>query len=506
MIVALIRALSRSIATAIRNDPEVRRMIAAHPRGWKFIAGRFDPAAPYGLRLTFGAAVSLAFLVLFLGVVEDLLSKDPLVEADLRIISLVQMFRAEPFDSVMLFFTYLGNWQVVALGLLLLATWLAFYRRWRWLAATFVSISLGEAFVWVFKTVFQRSRPDLANALVPAHGASFPSGHTFVAFAFYGLAAWFLIVSVRSRLARVLIAAVALAGALTIGFSRIYLGVHWPSDVLASYVLGSSWLTITITFLSILDSGTAGRISYGRGAAGRALAVGLVLIWAAGVATFYETHPLQRRTPTEPATVDIAEGNLPQGLFAAAPRFSEDIIGRPMEPVNVILVGSENDVAKAFAGAGWQPTDRITLANSWQLLVAELFNRPDPTAPGAPSFWRGNPNRWGFERPTQSNSARERRHIHVWNTPFRVGVIPVWIGTVHRDVSPKTSFGFSLPVHSIDPAVDRERANLLSEFEKGSCVRQIRQAAVNEPMMGQSAAGSGFFTDGMALIVNLACN
>lgn len=99
----------KSILVAIPNDPEVRRHLASHPRFWGWLRKRFSTNEPFGLRLTVGVALSVIFLWLFLSVVEDLISNDPLVVADLRLVSLVQIFRSPHLNAVMLFLTYLGT-------------------------------------------------------------------------------------------------------------------------------------------------------------------------------------------------------------------------------------------------------------------------------------------------------------------------------------------------------------------------------------------------------------
>ncbi len=501
----LARSLLKSILTATRHDPEVERLITTHPRAWQFLVGRFDRTEPFGLRLTIGVAISSFFLFFFFGVVEDLISRDPLVEADLRIVSLVQMFRAPAFDRIMVFITYLGNWQIVLAGAGLLAIGLALSRRWLWLAALLISIGGGEGLVWGFKSLFHRPRPDLVNALVPAQGPSFPSGHAFVAFAFYGLVAWFVIGRARTLGVKALLSVAAVVAVATIGFSRVYLGVHWPSDVLASYVLGAAWLTALITALAVAEARAAKNPPRPKIAGNPLVAGALFLLWAGAVAAFYETHPLKALARHEPAAIDLSENNFPAGMFAIVPRFSEDIVGAPMEPINIILVGSESDVSRAFEEAGWKPTDRITVGSTWRLIVAELRDRPYPQAPGTPTFWSGNPNKWGFERPTASDSARERHHLHLWGTAFRVAGNPVWVGTVHLDKLAATPTGIRLPIHQIDPAVDQERDVLRADFSGAPCVTRLVEEPITEPMIGQNAVGSPFFTDGIALVAFVKC-
>src|ERR1700682_5029534 len=200
----LLRSVLKSVATPIRQAPEVVRLLAAHPRLARFISNRLSPREPFGLRLTVGVALGWIFLSLFFGVLRALLEHEPLVLADLRVLSLVQLFRSPNLDRVMLFITYLGNWEMVGSGIVLLNVYLFLSRRFSWLAALNVSWLGGEAFVWVSKTLVGRARPDLITALIPAHGPSFPSGHAFVAFSFYGLVAWFLAVAARTRWRKIL--------------------------------------------------------------------------------------------------------------------------------------------------------------------------------------------------------------------------------------------------------------------------------------------------------------
>jgi undecaprenyl-diphosphatase len=97
----------------------------------------------------------------------------------------------------------------------------------------------------LLKSVFHRLRPDL-NHLVHAAGYSFPSGHSMVSFAFYGAVAYLLLNCLPRTLIRRLIAGCIVLFVFFIGISRIYLGVHFPSDVAAGFIAGGAWLACCI--------------------------------------------------------------------------------------------------------------------------------------------------------------------------------------------------------------------------------------------------------------------
>jgi hypothetical protein len=361
-----------------------------------------------------------------------------------------------------------------------------------------------ESLVWTAKVIFARERPDLVNALVVASGPSFPSGHGFVAFAFWGLAAWFAITSTTRLWARLAIAAVALLGIGVLGFSRVYLGVHWPSDVMASFAGGAAWLSLLITALGVAER--SGIRDFPRPLPGGRVTAGFLgLVWLVSVIVFFVRHPLLHPETIASLHVALAEDSPPDVIFTKVPRFSEDITGAPIEPINVIIIGSEADLTHVLEAAHWQAAAPLTLASIVRLSIAELFNRPCAHALGLPAFWNGVPNDRTFERPTASEGARERHHLHLWKTPLTQGSVSIWLGTVHLDKTGNLGTGLHVPIHEIDPAVDREREALRQDLSGGACVQSLGDVTVVEPMMGHNALHSPFFTDGRAIVLRLRC-
>jgi undecaprenyl-diphosphatase len=144
-------------------------------------------------------------------------------------------------DGPMRIITALGYYWVV-LPLLAAAVFVFYRRGWR-LSAILLLVSTAGSVVLttVLKSVFQRARPELFDSGYQASFYSFPSGHATVAVGFYGMLTLILAYRLRGT-ARL---AVAVSGAivvLLIGFSRLYLGVHYPTDILAGYLSALLWL------------------------------------------------------------------------------------------------------------------------------------------------------------------------------------------------------------------------------------------------------------------------
>lgn len=148
--------------------------------------------------------------------------------------------------QIMLFFTYLGNWQtIVGFSIVAIAILMLLRKKQE---AFFFAITLisGEIIKELLKFIIQRPRPDASLALIQEGGYSFPSGHAMMSVVFYGMVGYFIYKLCRKKWQKIIISITTLIIIFLIGFSRIYLGVHWTSDVIAGWligflVLGATW-------------------------------------------------------------------------------------------------------------------------------------------------------------------------------------------------------------------------------------------------------------------------
>lgn len=120
-------------------------------------------------------------------------------------------------------------------------------RHWGYAVVAAVTVAGSAVLTVVFKQALGRPRPPLAGAVAAADGYAFPSAHAAVAAAACGVLAYLCAAGLRSWAGRVTIWVIAAALTALVGISRVYLGVHWTTDVLAGWAFGACWAAVVIT-------------------------------------------------------------------------------------------------------------------------------------------------------------------------------------------------------------------------------------------------------------------
>jgi undecaprenyl-diphosphatase len=184
-----------------------------------------------------------------------------LTSMDGRITTFVVGHRTPALNQLMRAVTWTGSW-IATLAVAVLIAVFAWRRRLPVLAVIAV---LGGWFgelsaVHVTKAVVQRPRPPEPVRLVVAHGWAFPSGHTANAVVVFAAGAFLVTTLLRGRKAQVLTWAVAVLATALVGFSRIELGVHWTTDVVASVVWTTCWLWMCVIVLNRTGVGPVRRL------------------------------------------------------------------------------------------------------------------------------------------------------------------------------------------------------------------------------------------------------
>jgi len=163
---------------------------------------------------------------------------------DAKIISFIEPMRTPLLTKFFTIITYLGEWSIV-LGITILATIVLIWKRKKIYDLTLVFITLGGlSAAFILKDLIHRARP--AGGLANETSFSFPSAHAVVSVVFYGFIIYLLWQNIKNPKIRVLKIFIGLIIVVAIGFSRLYLGAHYFSDVIGGYIIGFIWLALGI--------------------------------------------------------------------------------------------------------------------------------------------------------------------------------------------------------------------------------------------------------------------
>ena len=149
--------------------------------------------------------------------------------------------------------TSLGSWTLVSLFTLAVVGFLLLQRRFGWIVLVAFSVGGAGALDYALKALFGRVRPDVVPHLQDITGPSFPSGHTMISAATYLTLGALVARLNRRRWTRVYVLCVALALTFLVGISRVYLGVHYPTDVLGGWTAGLVWASSCVLAARALE-------------------------------------------------------------------------------------------------------------------------------------------------------------------------------------------------------------------------------------------------------------
>ena len=238
--------------SAAARSPRLTAIRARYPRAWTFLAARLARGEYLGLHLTIGIVISLGAAWLFGGVTEDVIHHDPLTRVDLQVATWFRAHATPLGDAVGVFFSTIGSPVGMAV-LCAIVLIVLLYRRWwitlaGWLAA-FAGAGVIDHFI---KIIIRRPRPEGAARFLHGASFSFPSGHALGSLVGFGMLAYLLIEfwgpAHRHRVAVTILATLLV---VAIGLSRLYLVVHYLSDVIAGYAAALVWLAACITGVEI---------------------------------------------------------------------------------------------------------------------------------------------------------------------------------------------------------------------------------------------------------------
>jgi len=201
------------------------------------------------------------------------------------------------------------------------------------------------------------------------------------------------------------------------------------------------------------------------------------------------------------------------------PRYTITGDGLPGDPVNLVLVGTRQQLHAAFAAAGWLTADRLSLASSWRMAQTFITNSPYPTAPFSTLYLFGRGQDFGFQKAID-NSPRKRHHIRFWALGMEQAQAKLatadlwltadrpaddarvlWVGAGTKDTGfslTKLTFQFT---HATDSDTNLERDHIIGELTKAKTIADVNLYKAQQQLPVERV--NHYITDGDIAVANL---
>jgi undecaprenyl-diphosphatase len=414
----------------------------------QYLRSLLDPRKPEAASLLLSAILLLAAAWGFFAILDNVVSNEALVQFDRVAYSLAQGLRSASVDRFFVAITEIGDTTVclaVSSAVLLYLLW---RKCWRTAMYWTAAVAFAECSVAVLKHILARARPSSA-----LDSFSFPSGHATLSLVVYGFLGYLLL---RNQPRAIKLGAGIVIGAFVglVSLSRIYLGVHWFSDVLAGLALGLSGILL----LSIAYS------HHVHGESIRPLPLALVAVAAFAVSGWFEVNRLHQtdiaRYAYAPRSVVLTLDRWLAQDWQLLPARRLELDGDDDEPFSVQWADSEAQIAEALGRAGWEAPMK------WSAMKAVYFLAPKSQIaelPVLPKLSEGQSQSLAFQK---IEGPDRRLVLRLWRTPYRVAYpgaaapSPLWLGTVEVERVVRRRSVLSLADVDADPraAIDEVAA------------------------------------------------
>lgn len=225
------------------------------------MAERPRSLSPAGLAIAGWAAFLLAGL-LFITIAWNVAARSPLVRLDASLAAWLHAHAEPALTWVLVAVTHLNSTVAIVAWSAVFTAVLARMREKYWILTLWLAVGGGLLLNWLLKLSYERARPRFDDPLITLTTYSFPSGHTAGAVVFYGVLAAFLVSRFHQPWKRLACVAGAIAAVALVAFSRMYLGAHYLSDVLAAICSSTAWLVLCLAGVHALVRRNAGERRY----------------------------------------------------------------------------------------------------------------------------------------------------------------------------------------------------------------------------------------------------
>jgi len=202
--------------------------------------------------------------------------------------------------------------------------------------------------------------------------------------------------------------------------------------------------------------------------------------------------------------VEIRVPGITPDLLSKIPRRISDPAGKPGDMVNVLIVGTQDQMVQVFTAAEWVKVDAKVETTALNAIVDSLEKKDYLTMPMSTLFLFGRPQDYGFAHAEPVKVAMSRNHLRVWKSPYEVDGRPLWCVAATHDIGFERDQRNNGLTHKIDPAIDGEREYVNGTLSETGLVAQRDHVTPADPLTtAKTATGGEFHSDGRILVLVL---
>jgi undecaprenyl-diphosphatase len=435
-------------------------------RSMQRFARAVDPQNPRSLLILLFAAVVFTGAIVLANMAIRIVSNDAVSNIDVSAFNLMKQMRNAPADEIMITLTMLGDSLVMTALAAVIVFWLIGHKAYRAALAALIAVLAGKIFVPILKYGIQRPRP--AAVYDGAELFSFPSGHATMAALIFGILA-VLVSHSMGRWSRALVYAMCGLVVVAIAYSRVYLGVHWLSDVLGGLLFGS---VMAAAFGVAIEAIPPRRIKP-VGLFGGAMIVFMI----AGTFHVSTGHEKAEAAYAQPQVLtDTTLAAWQQEGWKGLPPRRIDLAGKPEEVFLVQMAGNLDTLEAAMTAAGWTVTPKWTWRQSIPYLNpnATLAELPPP-----PALHEGLKAKLTMIGAVDGNPG-QRQVLRAYKTNLQVtggsGPKPIYLVSLKREYRREGFDLYAVP-SALDPT-DADKSALRAIFQTAAGLKVVGENLV----------------------------
>lgn len=496
------------------NSFPVRWLYHNFPGAYLFLANRLRRDIFWGLPFSLLTFSLFVVILSLFDITKNILTSGAVVSLDMKIENLLTVFRDSFLVKIFLWVTALGEAQMIISLVLVFTALFWLWKKRFYVFSLWLSVAGSAASAYIAKMLINRARPDGNIPVYTEHFFSFPSGHSALIITLCGFLVYCAWRNFNTWKIRVNSFFIAGAVILLVGFSRLYLGVHFLSDVLGGYLIGFFWLLLGITFSewliikSIKQGGqdlireVKDELYVKRSQKLLKLFTGLLIF----VEVFYAVSFIKNFKPIYNVVVQNTERqivvrDISDPLFEKyIPKFPENLTGDYQAPLNFIIVAPDDrTLVKNILSADWQTAEPVSVRSVSKIIYASLRNTKYDSAPITPLYWHGHPNDFAFEKPLKGTNLQNRYEVRFWKT----GIATEDGGFVYVGSTSLNNSLDYLILRSASSDLDVARDQLFNDIVNNNPVAAYQKKQFVDNSKGNYYEKGKYITDGKAYLIYL---